>query len=691
MQLPQALILAIAVLVNGALFAVYRWRFLRRFAPGASASDRSRALRAGARLDAAWLGLLLALTGATWLAGICFGRTDGLPTRVLFWEWWLLTGIHAFVCVANFFTFAERGQGAGELLLPYITAPYQVYLAVMPFVLRRRALMLALAAGCLAFLFAGGQLAHRCAPPARDAVATVPPRAHALAAGAALSAVPLLALFQFVPRRKTGRSGKARSGWRLTTTKAKYYMTFPDYACNQAVMNPLLEFFLEQVPSHFRRTIHYRLSEAEALRTWRELTRRPAAGNADAARAPAAADSAPDAEEPFPLLERIRGWAGSPIENLIILQVEGFTQSVLEQERHGRAVMPFVRRLAAGGYYFPDTLQCANFTSGGVFSTMTSMPRATYDEPGSRFASYELHGYYGSPARVFGPDGYTHFFLFGFRQSCGDFTAFAANQGCTVLGYLEFAERFRRRNRLARADTLLGIFDGYFLEDCAELLLECPTRFTAHLVTTSTHSPWATPPEFERSFAEPALNTFAYLDEAIQRFCERLQRRPGLWERTLLVILGDHTSVTFSDQWLERLRIPLVFYNPALPPRPNPDRRRASQVDVLPTALALFPGQHRYAGMGRNLLDPAAPDRGCVSGSSSEGWFVKGDWVLRYDPREPEPRLFALREGRLDTTELTAQQPETWSQLRREYFATVELARRLALQKRIFPMPERAR
>lgn len=685
MHLQPALILAAGVLVNGALFAVYRWRFLRRFAPKADPAQIRRVLRAGVRLDAAWLGLWVALTGVAWLACAVFSRSgEGLPPRALFWEWWGLTGVHAFVCVANFYTFAERNQGAGELLLPYITAPYQVYLAVMPFVLRRRALMGALALAGAVFLGLGAAVA----PPGRAKAAGAfdaaprPKSARALLGALALSLLPLLPMFQFVPRRKADVAGRARSGWRLTTTKAKYFMNFPDYACNQAVMNPLLEFVFEQVPSHFRRTIVYRLTEAEALEAWREANR--------PARAPGpAASPRPDAGR-FPLLRRIEGWPDSPIENLIILQVEGFSQSVLEQERDGRAVMPFVRRLATEGYYFPNTLQCANFTSGGVFSTLASMPRATWDEPGSRFTSYELHGYYASPAHLFGPENYTHYFLFGFRQSCGDFTAFAANQGCTVLGYFEFAERFRRRNQLAQADTLLGIFDGYFLEECAEVLLRCPTRFTAHLVTTSTHSPWATPPEFERRFAEPALNTFAYLDEAIRRFCERLQSRPGLWERTLFVVLGDHTSVSFTDAWLERLRIPLIFYHPALPRRPNPDPRRASQVDVLPTALALFPGAPLYAGMGRNLLDPDAPEPGCVSGSSSEGWFVKGDFALRYDPREPEPQLFGLRDGRLDAAELSAQHPEVWRALRREYFATVELARRLALDKRIFPMPTRS-
>lgn len=652
-------LIAAAVALNAALFFIYRGVFLKLFARPSAKADFPRVLRAGLRLDAAWLGFTLAVMGLVLFA--CGGGS----LRVVFCVLWLLTGMHLFVCVSNVCTFAERNQGAGELLLPYITSPYQVYLAVMPFVLERWGFMLLLNLGGVGYVAAGFWLARFVGA---DAVALWS-TGKGVGFGLALMLLPVVPVLQFVPRRKAGRSGKARSGWRLTSAKAKYYMRFSDYVCNQAVMNPLLEFIFQQVPSHFRRTVKYRLTEAEALNTWRTASGRP------------------PTDERYPLLQRIAGQAGSPVENLIILQVEGFSQSVLEQERNGRPVMPFVRGLAGAGYYFPNTFQSANFTSGGVFSTLASMPRATYDEPGSRFTSYELNGFYGSAAHIFGTENYTHFFLFGFRQSCGDFTAFTANQGYQVSGYFEFAEIFRRKNQLAEADTLLGIFDGYFLDECARILLECPTRLTAHLVTTTTHSPWTTAASFPKQFDEPELNTFAYLDESIRKFCEQLKSKPGLWEKTLLVILGDHTSVTFGDAWLERFRIPLIFYNPTLPPRPTPDPRRASQMDVLPTALALFPGEHLYAGMGRNLLGPSVPELGLVTGTSNEGYFLKNDFVLNYDPAERAPKLYELTNGTISARDLTLQQPEAAAQLGKEYFATVELAKRLALGKQIFPMP----
>src|SRR6185436_20010391 len=150
------------------------------------------------------------------------------------------------------------------------TSPYQGYLAVMPFVLQRWPFMLLLAFGGVGYIATGIWLA-RFVGGERVALWS---RGHGVAFGLGLMLLPVVPMLQFVPRKKAGRSGKARGGWRLTTVKAKYYMKFSDYACNQAVMNPLLEFVFQQVPSHFRRTVKYRLSEAEALTIWRKVSGR---------------------------------------------------------------------------------------------------------------------------------------------------------------------------------------------------------------------------------------------------------------------------------------------------------------------------------------------------------------------------------------------------------------------------------
>jgi len=358
----------------------------------------------------------------------------------------------------------------------------------------------------------------------------------------------------------------------------------------------------------------------------------------------------------------------------------------LEQERGGRAVTPFLRQMAREGLYFSNTFQNANFTSGGVFSALTGVPKRTFDETSLRFASFEMGANYASLAHVLGTSNYTHFFCEGFRQSWDDFMAFTSRQGCDAHGYGDFKKVLERKNRLAGADSLLGISDGAFLQECAEIFLRCPTRFTAHCMTCTTHSPWAVPAGVVQRFDEPALNAFAYFDASLRAFCERMQSAPVVWEKTVVVVIGDHTSVTFSDSPLERLRIPLILYGPKVRAAMERSGVLASQVDVVPTALGLIEGQHRYAGLGRNLLDGAPRETGIVSGTSDKGLFLKDRFLLRYAPGSGEVQVCAVTNDTVIEEDLAAQQPELARRLKREYFSQIELAKRLAAERRIFPL-----
>jgi hypothetical protein len=111
---------------------------------------------------------------------------------------------------------------------------------------------------------------------------------------------------------------------------------------------------------------------------------------------------------------------------------------------------------------------------------------------------------------------------------------------------------------------------------------------------------------------------------------------------------------------------------------------------VVPTVLGLLPGEHRYAGLGRNLQDAAWPETGIVSGTIFNGLFVKDGFLLRYSPGSGEVRMQAAANGPDENGDLAERQPEMARRLRREYFAQIELAKRLALGKRIFPPEGRA-
>ena len=643
-------------MLNCLIFAVYRVLFLARCAEGAPSAEQAHVLLYGLRLDLALLGFELCGLGLLTLL------LRWLRVARLFRWLWGLTALHAFVCLSNYFTFAERSQNSGDLLLPYITSPYQIYLAVLPFIQLHGLLLAGLGVGAGFYFWLGALLARRIESGLNPVDLWSRPKTLVVALLVAL--LPLMMTWQPIIKQK--RKGLF-NGLTAIIANSKYYTHFSDFRENEAVINPLFEFVGVQLPTAFKQTIRYRETEAEALAEWQR-------------------DNIPPADAEYPLLKVIRGQAASKIENVIIIQVEGLSGSVLEQERDGKPVTPCLRKLAKSGIYFPNTFQNANFTSGGVFSTASSVPKATWEETTRRFASHELHGYYGSLAHVLGGSNYTHYFCESFRQSGDDFLSFMSYQGCKVLNYQAFRGRLEAKHQLADGDSVLGVHDGYLMQECAAMLEQCPTRFTAHLMTCTTHSPWATPPSFGAPFQEPDLNTFAYLDHSIEVLVNRIEQNTVLRDKTLIVVLGDHTSITFGKNLLERLRIPLIFYAPGLPQLRNSDAVWASQVDVLPTVLGLMPGNHFYAGMGRNLLDRPAPFTGAVSGTRDTGYFVTENWVLQYHPFHGETQLFAVTNGVAAPENMAANNPAEVQNLLHKCYARIELARRLSLSKHIYPM-----
>jgi hypothetical protein len=648
-------ILGLGVVVNCLLFAGYRLIFLARCADPFPFSDIGRVLLHGLRLDVALLGFELCLVG---LSVLLLRR---LRLSVLFWWLCALTALHGFLCLTNVFAFAERGQNAGDLVLPYITSPYQVYLAVAPFVQQH---WLLLAGGVVGVVFGLG-LCVRLGRRMEAGVATLDlwGSGRTLAIALILALLPLLMTWEPIVKKKDTAHSK---GITLIFANSKYYTHFPDFRVNEAVINPLFEFVGVQVPAALHAKIPYRLTEAEALNRWRQ------AGN-------------PPLDARYPLLKVVHGREKSSIENVVIIQVEGLSGSLMEQERNGRPVLPYLRKLAQTGLYFPNAFQNANFTSGGVFSTATGVPKAPWEDVTQRFASRERHGYYGSFAHILGTSNYTHSFWEGFRQGGDDFLAFMAYQGCQGFNYRDFQTRLAAKSEQADADSLLGIHDGYLMQECGEMLLQCRTRFTAHLMTCTTHSPWVVPPSFAPVFDDPSLNAFAYLDASIERFITRLTQVTAIRDTTVFIVLGDHTSVTFGNDLLERLRIPLILHAPGLPRLEKAGEIWASQVDVVPTVLGLMQGDHLYSGMGRNLLDRSALFTGIMSGTRDKGFYLTSDWVLEYHPFDGETRLLAVQRHQAKAVAVDADNPAEARRLLTDYLARVELVRRLSSDKRVFP------
>lgn len=644
-------------LLNLLLFSCYRLFFLVRFASDAPSGSSLTALLYGLRLDIALL--CFALCGITLVAL----ATSAWRLRLSLYLAAALTYLHAIACLANFLFFGERNAPFGEKLMAYITTPADIWVASSSFLGKNWPLALVLLALSVFFFYVVRRYAHRLQDfawptwrPWRHVATTV--------AVAVLCLAPALEVV-------TVKKNKLARGWRLQFTHSRHYTVLDSYTLNQAVANPLFDIFRIYLPGVLRPSFQDRMDNQEALHITSRLLGRDTI----------------DAQ--YPLLTRIDASNDYGLKNVVLIQVEGLSQSMLEHRHDGELVMPYLHSLARGGIYFPNIIQGFDATAGAVFCAATSFPKGSFEEQSLRFTSYEKNGSYGTLPRILGDGDYDHYFSEGFRESFTEYLSFMSNQGYRVLGYSDLCARLQQKNLLAQADDQQGIFDGYLLQEGAEILLQCARpHFTAHFMTVSSHSPWSVPKNFRTPFASPTLQVFRYVDTCIGEFVQTLRGSPKFAD-TLLVVMADHTSVTLVGDFLDRLRIPLIFYNARFTDTPA-NRIHAvygSQLDMLPTTLALLGGSRPYSGLGRNLLTVPDDHAMAISGSSQHGIYLKGSFVLQYMLQYKESRLFLRTGDSVSLTNVAQQHAELCQTMEREFLAQYQIARYLSRQQAIFPRP----
>jgi len=645
--------------LNVALLAGYRLLFVAWFAPRSGWGELPAVLLRGLRLDAAMLSLeLLVVLGLTLLTRHARG---GVLVALL----WIATSFNAIVAGVNLLFVRERNQHLWEMLFAYLAEPGDIWVALRPFLLEHPALVALLGLVLAGFVVVATRHVRGLAPHRYDLwrpwyVAPV-----------ALGLLLLLALTMVQPItvKRVGGRPKTEVAW----IASRHHMAFDDYALNQAVVNPLWDLVREYLPVALAGgRPPYRLEAAEALPLAQRLL------------------GIPEGDRPYPLLRTVRGTGGLGIRNVVVIQVEGLGATLLERDEPQGPVMPFLRTLAAEGLYFPRVYQSFPSTDGAVFATLSSLHWThAFGGRGERLSQSVMGTYFASLPRLLTTPGVRHYAFSGFRHRTAEIVSFQGNLGFHATG-------FDGLERQLAASTMgpLGVNDGPLLQEAARAVIASAGPFSVYVMTGSSHSPWQVPPEAPNPLGNTPLGTFRYADDSIRAFVDRLRAERADFDQTLLVVTGDHTSATFNNQPLERLRLPLILAGPPITRArgrwPAPADRPASEVDVLPTIASLLDGDHAYGGMGRSLFEPPVP-AGIISGDTRKALYLKDGFALRYRLKEGRAELLAVDGDAMPPADLSAEHPEVARRLTREFLALYETTDRLMRENRVFPIHAGAR
>ncbi len=316
------------------------------------------------------------------------------------------------------------------------------------------------------------------------------------------------------------------------------------------------------------------------------------------------------ADPRYPLIRPVTAEAGavrfSKPANVVILFIEGLDRRFLGKTYGGVPGTPFLDRIKSEGVYFENFFANGVQTARGLFATFCSAnPRHGAAEMKTRYA----HDYLCLPS-VLQRRGYRTEMVIGQHRDLNRLQTFMSRNGLQhLVDEGDFPPDAKR--------TGLGMADGALFDLFAQRLerLQAGNEpFFLASLTLATHHPFAAPSNhpdvvrLQESVEDKYVAALRYTDLELERVFSEFIRK-GLLRNTVLFILGDHGRHELVGQtdversvghfaapllvWMdESLRTPETY-------RPRTVSTIASQVDIMPTALAmngLMPAAAPFAG-----------------------------------------------------------------------------------------------
>ena len=288
--------------------------------------------------------------------------------------------------------------------------------------------------------------------------------------------------------------------------------------------------------------------------------------------------------------------------NVVLLIMESFTNYMMKGRPGSKEnLLPFLTELSKKSLFFE------NFIASGTrsFEGMVSILYGLNANPDFFFiySPYEQNFSVPLPA-VYRQYGYQTSFVFGIF-----YNSFKMHNLAKRAGFANVVSKEDFVNHERRSDSSWGVWDGVALDRVLKEADRATKPFFVTFFSVTTHSPWEVPddnPEYNRFTAQKDYwkNTFLYADGMLKKFFSEAQKKPW-YEETLFLVTADHSyykSDPSNKSQGDRLKIPLVVFDPSGELQPGRISTVSSQVDILPTLLDYHGFETWHNSMGKNLL-----------------------------------------------------------------------------------------
>lgn len=412
--------------------------------------------------------------------------------------------------------------------------------------------------------------------------------------------------------------------------------------------------------------------------------------------------------------------------NVILIMVESLGANQLGSYGSPREVMPAVEALAANSRVFLNA-----YTQSSHTSYATPVPLSSH-YPLRSAADY---GYPKNPS-------YPRVLIYDVLKTIGYRTAIFSSSNEYWAGMINFlqtghldrffhAANFKGATYAAPGDTGFAAWvrdtkhagsvdDRYTVAEAIQWIDKRGDEpFFLYLNLQNSHLPYVVPADFPRRFSSEKVDftirfghipagkiehvknayadSLAYVDAQIARLFEHLRRR-GLWDRTVIVLTGDHGqafhehgfSAHAGPIYNEVMKVPLIVSAPGL--QAGPDERLSQHADIAPSILDLLGLPPHPGFQGMSLFD-ASPSRErsiymvAQTPQAHQIGIVRDRYKLIYDEWQQGYELYDLASDPAEKHNLALQRPalvkelggrlHAWRKLQLDYYADKSLQSRL--------------
>ncbi|WP_309500121.1 sulfatase-like hydrolase/transferase [Sulfurovum sp.] len=313
--------------------------------------------------------------------------------------------------------------------------------------------------------------------------------------------------------------------------------------------------------------------------------------------------------------------------NVMLIMVESLSAEYMGVFGDDHNLTPHLDTLAQKSLFFNHFYATGTRTVRGMEAVTLSVPPT----PGSSIVKRPDNHNMFSAGFIFREKGYENKFIYAGYGYFDNMNNFFSNNGFNVVDRSDFKEE-----EISFANVW-GVCDGDLFN---KALKESDKSYTENkpffnfIMTTSNHRPYTYP---EGKIDIPSHTGrdggVKYSDYAIHDFLEKSKSKPW-FKNTIFVIVADHNggSAGKSDLPLWRYKIPLIVYAPNII-EPKVIHKLSSQVDTMPTLLAMMKWNYKSKFYGNDILDPKFKERAFI-GTYQKLGLVKDKNLFILEPNK---------------------------------------------------------